>query len=62
MILALELKLSKTWLIISTSEPPSLSDITLTSEIKNIFTGQLMAIFYLWAILTWLSIIQILMN
>ena len=38
-ILALELKLSKTnWLIIGTYKLPSLSDITFTSEIKNIFT------------------------
>ena len=38
-ILALELKLSKTnWLIIGTYKPLSLSDITFTSEIKNILT------------------------
>ena len=38
-ILALELKLSKTnWLIIGTYKPPSLSDITFTSEIKNVLT------------------------
>ena len=38
-ILALELKLSKTnRLIISTYKPPSLSDVTFTSEIKNILT------------------------
>ena len=38
-ILALELKLSKTYgLIIGTCKPPSLSDITFTSEIKNILT------------------------
>ena len=38
-ILALELKLSKTsGLIIGTCKPPSLSDITFTSEIKNILT------------------------
>ena len=38
-ILALELKLSKTnWLIIGTYKPPSLSDITFTSEIINILT------------------------
>ena len=38
-ILALELKLSKTnGLIIGTCKPPSLSDITYTSEIKNILT------------------------
>ena len=38
-ILVLELKLSKTsWLIIGTCKPPSLSDITFTSEIKNILT------------------------
>ena len=37
--LALELKLSKTnWVIIGTYKPPSLSDITLTSEIENILT------------------------
>ena len=36
-ILALELELSKTnQLIIGTYKPPSLSDITFTSEIKNI--------------------------
>ena len=33
------LKLMKTnWLIIGTSKPPSLSDITCTSEIKNVST------------------------
>ena len=33
------LKLLKTnWLIIGTNKPPSLSDITCTSEIKNILT------------------------
>ena len=38
-ILALELKLSKTnGLIIGTYKPPSLSGITLTSQIKNILT------------------------
>ena len=38
-ILALELKLSKTnWLIIGTYKPPSLRDITFTSEIKNILS------------------------
>ena len=38
-ILALELKLSKTnWLIIGTYKPPSRSDTTFTSEIKNILT------------------------
>ena len=39
-ILALELKLSKiNWLIIiGTDKPPSLSDITFISEIKNILT------------------------
>ena len=38
-ILTLESKLSKTnWLIIGTCKPPSLSDITFTSEIKNILT------------------------
>ena len=38
-ILALELKLSETnWLIIDTYKPPSLSDITFTSKIKNIMT------------------------
>ena len=38
-ILALELKLSKTnWLIIGFYKPPSLIDITFTSEIKNILT------------------------
>ena len=37
--LALELKLSKAnWLIIGTCKPPSLSDITFTSKIKNILT------------------------
>ena len=49
------LKLLKTnWLIIGTNKPPSLSDITSTSEIKNvlIFIGQLMKIFYFWVILT----------
>ena len=36
-ILVLELKLSKTnWLVIGTYKPPSLNDITLTSEIRNI--------------------------
>ena len=36
-ILALELKLSKTsWLIIGIYKPPSLSDVTFTSESKNI--------------------------
>ena len=38
-ILALELKLSKTnWLVIGTYKPPPLSDITITSEIKNTLT------------------------
>ena len=38
-ILVLELKLSKTnWLVIGTYKPPSLSDITFTSEIRNILT------------------------
>ena len=49
------LKLLKTnWLIFGTNKPPSLSDITSTSEIKNvlIFIGQLMKIFYFWVILT----------
>ena len=49
------LKLLKTnWLIIGTNKPPSLSDITSTSEIKNvlIFIAQLMKIFYFWVILT----------
>ena len=33
------LKLLKTnWLIIGTNKPPSLSDITFTSEIKNVLT------------------------
>ena len=36
-ILALELKLSKTnWLVIGTYKPPSLSDIAFTAEISNI--------------------------
>ena len=36
-ILVLELKLSKTnWLVIGTYKPPSLNDITLSSEIRNI--------------------------
>ena len=35
-ILALELKLLKTnWLIVGTYKPPSLSDITFTSEVAN---------------------------
>ena len=38
-ILALELKLSKTnWLVIGTYKPSPLSDITITSEIKNTLT------------------------
>ena len=38
-IIALEMKLPKTnWLIIGTYKPLSLSDITFTSEIKNIWT------------------------
>ena len=38
-ILALELKLQKTgWLIVGTYKSPSLSDITFTSEIKNVST------------------------
>ena len=38
-ILVLELKLSKTnWLIIGSYKPPSLKDITFTSEIRNILT------------------------
>ena len=39
-ILALELKLLKTnWLIVGTYKPPSLSDITFTSEVaKHILT------------------------
>ena len=38
-ILALELEFSETnWPIIGTYKPPSLSDITFTSEIKNILT------------------------
>ena len=33
------LKLLKTnWIIIGTNKPPSLSDITFTSEIKNVLT------------------------
>ena len=33
------LKLSKTnWLVIGTNKPPSLSDITFTSEIRNVLT------------------------
>ena len=33
------LKLLKTkWVIIGTNKPPSLSDITFTSEIKNVLT------------------------
>ena len=38
-ILALDLKFSKTnWLIISTHKPPSLSEITITSKIKKTLT------------------------
>ena len=38
-ILVLELTLSKTnWLIIGTYKPPSLKDITITSDIRNILT------------------------
>ena len=37
--LVLELKLSKTsWLVIGSYKPPSLSDITFTSKIRNILT------------------------
>ena len=38
-LVALELKLSKTnWLIVGTDKPPSLSNITFTSEIESILT------------------------
>ena len=38
-VLDLELKLLKmNWLIVGTYKPPSLSDLTFTSEVKNILT------------------------
>ena len=38
-VLDLELKLLKmNWLIFGTYKPPSLSDLTFTSEVKNILT------------------------